>query len=129
MNLFPSNSLSDKWAGLLVIAFVLGVAGTVAEAQQPRKTYRIGVLRAGSALADKSLTDAFREGLRELGYVEGKNIIFEYRYAEGKRDRWPDIAADMVGSKPDVIVVGGTGLTAVVKQATSTIPIVVGGRW
>jgi hypothetical protein len=60
MNLFPSNSLSDKWAGLLVIAFVLGVAGTVAEAQQPRKSYRIGVLRAGSALADKSLTDAFR---------------------------------------------------------------------
>jgi putative ABC transport system substrate-binding protein len=113
----------------LVIAFVLGVAGTVAEAQQPRKSYRIGVLRAGSALADKSLTDAFREGLRELGYVEGKNIIFEYRYAEGKRDRWPDIAADMVRLKPDVIVVGGTGLTAVVKQATSTIPIVVGGRW
>jgi putative ABC transport system substrate-binding protein len=103
------------------------MCGAVAQAQQPRKSYRIGVLRAGSALVDKSLTDAFREGLRELGYVEGKNIVIEYRYAGGKRDRWPDIAADMVGLKPDVIVVGGTGLTAVVKQATSTIPIVVGG--
>ena len=97
------------------------------QAQQTGKVYRIGVLHPGSALTVKSRIDAFREGLRELGYVEGKNIIIEYRYAEGKRDRWPDIATDMVRLKPDVIVVASTGLTAVVKQATSTIPIVVGG--
>lgn len=98
-----------------------------AEAQQPGRIYRIGMLRPGSVSTDKDRVDAFREGLRELGYMEGKNIVIEYRYADGKRDMWPKLAAEMVRLKPDVIVVGGTGFTRAAKQATSTIPIVVGG--
>ena len=85
------------------------------------------MLASGSASTHKSRTDAFRQGLQELGYVEGKNIVLEYRYAEGNRERFADLAAEMVRLKPDVIVVGSTGFTAAVKQATSTIPIVVGG--
>ena len=69
-------------------------------------------------------TEAFRQGLRELGYVEGKNIVIEWRYAEGKLDRLPALAADLVGLKVDVIVTGGSGATRPAKQATGTIPIV-----
>jgi putative ABC transport system substrate-binding protein len=65
--------------------------------------------------------------LRELGYLEGKNILIEYRYAEGKREQWPELAAELVRLKVDVIVVGGVGVTQATRQATSTIPIVVGG--
>jgi putative ABC transport system substrate-binding protein len=97
----------------------------LADAQQPTKVYRIGVLRPGSP-TDSNI-DAFRQGLRELGYVEGKNIVIEYRHAEGNLDRLPDLAAEMVRLKPDVIVVGSTRFAEAVKQATSTIPIVVGG--
>jgi putative ABC transport system substrate-binding protein len=71
--------------------------------------------------------EAVRQGLRELGYVEGRNIIMEYRYAEGKLDRLPDLAADLVRSKVDLIIVGGTRVALAAKQATSTIPIVVAG--
>jgi ABC-type uncharacterized transport system substrate-binding protein len=107
----------------LTIAMV--VAGAIADAQQPGKIPRIGVLRPGSP-ADLT-EDSFRQGLRELGYLEGKNIIFEYRYAEGRLDRLPELATEMVRLKPDVIVVGSTRFAEAAKRATSTIPIVVIG--
>jgi ABC-type uncharacterized transport system substrate-binding protein len=96
------------------------------QAQQATKVYRIGFLRGSSASAAKRQIDAFREGLRELGYVESKNFIFEARYAEGKVDRLPELASELVRLKVDVILVSGTEATAAAKQATSTIPIVVG---
>jgi putative ABC transport system substrate-binding protein len=96
------------------------------EAQQPGKVIRIGILNSGSVSTAKSSHDAFREALRELGYVEGKNIVFEYRYADGKLDRLPDLAAELVRAKVDIILVAGTQTTTAAKRATRTIPIVVG---
>ncbi len=96
------------------------------EAQQPAKTIpRIGVLRNDTPTTFASRNEAFLQGLRELGYVDGQNVFIEYRYAETKLDRLPKLAAELVGLKVDVIVVGG-GATRVAKNATSTIPIVVG---
>lgn len=95
-----------------------------AEAQQPAKVPLIGVLGYGSVSTDKSGVDAFREGLRELGYVEGKHVRIEYRYANGKVDDYPEIASEMVRLKPDVIVVGSTPFALAVKEATRSIPIV-----
>jgi putative ABC transport system substrate-binding protein len=106
--------------GAMVLAFTF-----LAQAQQAKKIPRIGVLRPGSP-ADPSV-DPLRQGLRELGYVEGKNIVIEYRYAEGKLDRLPDLVTEMVRLRPDVIVVGSTRVAEAAKQATSTIPIVVIG--
>lgn len=116
-----------KFFRLLLSANLFFGCADVTDAQQPTKVYRIGVLTSGSASTHKSRIDAFRQGLQELGYVEGKNIVLEYRYAEGKRERYADLAAEMVRLKPDVIVVGSVGFTTAAKQATSTIPIVVGG--
>ena len=96
-----------------------------ANAQQAGKVPRIGVLRSGSPSTHASQNEAFRQGLRELGYAEGKNIILEYRYAEGKRERWPDIATELVRLKVDIIVTGGIGLSRAAAEATKTIPIVV----
>src|SRR2546426_2005238 len=90
------------------------------DAEQPGKVARIGRLEQGSAGTDS----AFRQGLRELGYVEGQNIIIEYRYAEGRAERLPDLAAELVSLKVDVIVAGGTLAPLAAKQATRTIPIV-----
>ena len=90
--------------------------------QQPKKVPQIGILRAGSA--PDPLVEAFRQGLRDLGYVEGKSIAIEYRWAEGKNERLPDLAADLVRLKVDVIVAAGPGPSLAAKQAASTIPIV-----
>ena len=73
--------------------------------------------------------EAFRQGLRELGYVEGQNILVEYRWAEGKDERYAILAAELVNLGVDVIVTQGTQATIAAKQATNTIPIVVGGGW
>jgi putative ABC transport system substrate-binding protein len=97
-----------------------------AEAQQPKKVPRIGYLATGSASAVSRLTEAFREGLRELGYVEGKDIAIEYRYADGKAERLPDLAAELVRLKVDVLVAAGAPAAHAAKTATSTIPIVIG---
>jgi putative tryptophan/tyrosine transport system substrate-binding protein len=94
-----------------------------AEAQQPTRIPRIGMLIAASGSSFSARVDAFRQRLRELGYVEGKNIVIEYRYAEGKRERVPDLAADLVRLKVDVIVTIGPGILAA-KKAAATIPIV-----
>jgi putative tryptophan/tyrosine transport system substrate-binding protein len=95
-----------------------------AEAQQPGKIARIGYLSANSPSATTAGTDAFRKGLRERGYSEGKNITIEWRYAEEKRDRLPALAFELVRLKVDVIVTGGPSATRAAKEATDTIPIV-----
>jgi putative tryptophan/tyrosine transport system substrate-binding protein len=112
-------------AALVLVALSL-LSVQFAEAQQGKKVHVIGFLRSGSPTIHASENEAFRQGLRDLGYVEGKNIAFEYRYAEGKPERYPELAAELVRHKVDVIVVGGTGPTRAARQATSTIPIVVG---
>jgi putative ABC transport system substrate-binding protein len=97
-----------------------------AGAQQPKKVPRIGYL-AGSAATESTRAEAIRLALRELGYIEGQNIAFEYRYAEGKLDRQPELAAELVRLKVDIIVVPGTGPARAAKNATKTIPIVMTG--
>lgn len=94
------------------------------EAQQPAKLPRIGFLSATSAATIASRRAAFHQGLRELGYVDGKNIIIEYRYAEGKVARLPALAAELVRLKVDAIVTAGPTVTRPAKEATSTIPII-----
>src|SRR5439155_21474355 len=96
----------------------------LAEAQQQTKIPRIGYLSGNFLSSESARTEAFRQGLRELGYVEGKNILIEYRYAEGKLDRLPALAAELVRLKVDLIVTGGPGATRPAKEATVTIPIV-----
>jgi putative ABC transport system substrate-binding protein len=95
-----------------------------AVAQQPMKIPRIGFLSGNPLSAIAARAEAFRQGLRELGYVEGKNIVIEWRSAEGKSDRLPALAAELVGLKVDVIVTAGPTQTRAAKAATSTIPIV-----
>src|SRR5437773_2431542 len=113
-----------KRAGLLSILFVvlLLAIAVIAEAQQSAKVPRIGYLTGATPGGQAARIDAFRQGLRELGYVEGKNIVVEYRYAEEKLDRLPALAAELVRLKVDVIVTGGN--TRAAKEATNTIPIV-----
>src|SRR5438046_564840 len=113
-------------AGVLSILFVavLLAVAVIAEAQQPGKIPRIGHLNAPSLFALAGRTEAFRQGLRELGYLEGKNIVIEYRYAEGKLDRLSALAAELVRLKVDIIVSTGPTVTRAAKEATSTIPIV-----
>jgi putative ABC transport system substrate-binding protein len=95
-----------------------------AEAQQAKKIPRIGILHGASASSVAARAAAFRQGLRELGYVEDKNIVIEWRYAEGKLDSLPALAAELVGLKVDIIVTTGPIVTRAAKEATSTIPIV-----
>ena len=117
-----------KWLGLSVIAFVLVVAGAVAHAQQPKKVPRIGYLSAFNPARESTRSEAIRLALRELGYIEGQNVAIEYRYAEAKLDRYPELAAELVRLKVDIIVVaGGTATTLAAKNATKTIPIVMVG--
>ena len=106
---------------LCVTLFALSVS---AEAQQAKKIPRIGYLGATSVSATSDRTEPFRQGLRELGYVEGKNIVIEWRYAEGKLDRLPALAAELVRLKVDIIVTSGPIPTRAAKEATVTIPIV-----
>jgi putative ABC transport system substrate-binding protein len=107
-----------------LLATVLLTTVSIAEAQQPKKVSRIGWLGGASASAVAVRLDAFRQGLRELGYVEGKNIVIELRSAEAKTDQLPALAAELVRLKVDVIVTGGPLPTRSAKEATSTIPIV-----
>src|ERR687888_2715878 len=94
------------------------------QAQPTAHVPRLGLLMLGSASAFVSGIDAFRQGLRDLGYVEGQNIILEYRYAEGRFERLPDLAAELTHLKVDVLVTSGSQPVQTLKQATSAIPIV-----
>src|SRR5262245_45119356 len=112
-------------ATTLLILLVLGlfVAPLAAEAQQSGQVYRIGILAGSSqGIAERLGNEAFQQGLRELGYVEGKNVILEYRYAEGNIALLPELATELVRSKVDVIVAATTGHAGVLaaKQATTT---------
>ena len=111
------------WSSILVAAMLLAPAG-LAEAQQPTKIPRIGFLTAGSSSTIPARIDAFRQGLRELGYVEDKNIAIEWRFGEGKLDRLPALVAELVRLKVDVILSAGAAVTRPAKDATRTIPIV-----
>ena len=106
----------------LTIATV--VLGAIAEAQQPGKVPRIGFLSTTFPSNLPARLEAFRQGLRELGYVEGKNIIIDYRYGEGKIDHLPVLSDELVRLKVDVIVTSGPSPTRAAKRATATIPIV-----
>jgi putative ABC transport system substrate-binding protein len=108
----------------LTLGALLAALNFPAHAQQPKKVARIGYLSAGTASAQTPYTEAFRQGLRDLGYIEGQNIAIEYRYAQEKLERQRALAAELVGLKVDVIVTGGASGTRSVKEATSTIPIV-----
>jgi putative tryptophan/tyrosine transport system substrate-binding protein len=113
-----------------VILFLLAASVLIcfhpAEAQQPKNVPQIGFLGFTSLSGIAARIEAFRQGLRELGYVDGKNIVIEYRSAEGKLDRLSELAAELVGLKVDVIVTSGPSVTRAVKEATTTIPIVMG---
>ena len=133
MNAFPSKSLSDnrksaiqnrKWAGLFAIVIALTLCGARTEAQQPTKLPRIGWLTGSTLSSNAHRTDAFRQGLRELGYVEGKNIVIEWRGADGNSDRQRALTAELVRLKVDVFVTSGGGPTRAAKEETVTIPIV-----
>jgi putative ABC transport system substrate-binding protein len=110
-------------ASILFAGVFLAIAVTV-EAQQPNKVPRIGFLSANSPSIILARVERFRQDLRELGYVEGKNIIVEYRYAEGKYDRLPMLVAELVRLKVDLIISTGPTSTRATKAATATIPIV-----
>jgi putative tryptophan/tyrosine transport system substrate-binding protein len=99
-----------------------------AEAQQPKKVPRIGYLSPFDPVGESTRSEAIRQALRDLGYVEGQNIATEYRYSEGKRDRAPELAAELVRAKVDIILVtGGTIWVQAAKNATKSIPIVMTG--
>jgi len=97
---------NPKWVGIFAIALTFVFGGAVAEAQQAGKIPRIGYL-ANSSSVDSYSREAFRQGLRGLGYVEGENILIEYRYAEEKFERLPELAEELVRLKVDVIIVSG----------------------
>jgi putative tryptophan/tyrosine transport system substrate-binding protein len=123
-----SKIQNPKWAGLFAIVIAFTVCGARAEAQQPTKVPRIGYLSSADAARDSARSDAIRLALRELGYVEGQNIAIEYRYGEGKLDRLPELAAELVRLKVDIIVVaGGNQWIEGAKNASKTIPIVMVG--
>src|SRR5262245_15613126 len=115
-------------ARILVYMLLALILATIhlAEAQQPGKVPRIGFQLDSPASAMGARIEGFRQGLQELGYIEGKNIIIEWRSAEGKAERRSEIAAELVRLKVDIIVSGGPTITRVVKETTSTIPIVMG---
>src|SRR5215831_11435047 len=109
---------------VLTLCAMLLLPSVSVDAQQPKKVPRIGFLSGASVSSIGARIEAFRHGLRELGYVEGKNIVIEWRYGEEKLDRLPALAAELVRLKVDVIVTRGPASTRAAKQATVTIPIV-----
>jgi putative ABC transport system substrate-binding protein len=123
---------SRRWKELTIIKTIIGVApgiiflafGLSAEAQQPRKLARVGYLSSAGPITRGYRIDAFRQGLKELGYIEGKNIIIEYRFAEAKSDRLPELARELIGLKVDIIFARGTPAPEAAKNATHMIPIV-----
>ena len=107
-----------------LLATAILISAPAAHAQQPMKIFRIGFLDASTISGSAVLVDVFRQELTKLGWIEGKNIVFEYRFAEQKRERVPELAADLVRRKVDLIVVTGRAPGLAAKSATATIPIV-----
>jgi len=125
----PKSKIENpKWLGILAIVLTFVFGGVEGAAQQPKKVSRIGYLVSSDPVTESTRSEGIRQALRDLGYVEGQNIAFEYRYAEGKLDRFPELAAELVRLKVDIIVVaGGNTLIQAAKNATKTIPIVMSG--
>jgi putative ABC transport system substrate-binding protein len=135
MSVFSSKFSSDnrkskiqnpksKMVGIFAIAVTFVFGGAVADAQQTGKIFRIGYLDNSNATSQAVLVEALRQELSKLGWIEGKNIIIEYRFAEQKNERIPELAAELVRLKVDLIVVSGGPTPFAAKKATSTIPIV-----
>jgi putative tryptophan/tyrosine transport system substrate-binding protein len=114
----------SKWVGLFAIVVALTVCEGKADAQQTAKIFRIGFLDGSTASGSAVLVDTLRRELSKLGWVEGKNLAIEYRFAEQKSERLPELAADLVRLKVDLIVVAETSPALAAKRATTTIPIV-----
>src|ERR1700675_3071837 len=113
---------------LFVVAAVVLLSLQLANAQQPKKVPRIGYLSGGDPATESARAEAVRLALRERGYIEGQNIAIEYRYAEGNDNRLPELAAELVRLKVDIVVVaGGSRVVRAAKNAIKTIPIVMGG--
>ena len=108
------------------VALLLVVATLAADAQQPSRVYRIGILQPGPKTLPSPQIGGFREGLRDFGYVEGQNVLMEYRFAEDELDRLPGLAAELVTLKVDIIYATVTPAAQAAKNATQTIPIVFG---
>ena len=108
----------------IVMGAMLYALCTTAEAQQPKKIPRIGFLGNSTAALEENLIGPFREGLRDLGYVEGKNIVIEWRWAEGKYERFPSLIVELIASKVDLIVTAGTPATQAYQKARTSIPLV-----
>src|SRR5262249_26713996 len=113
----------------LLLLTVLLFPISPAQAQQPKKVPRIGYLSPVDAARESARSEGIRLALRELGHIEGQNIAIEYRYAEGKIDRYPELAAELVQLKVDIILVAAGGDTGIqpIKNVTKTIPIVMAG--
>ena len=134
MNVFSSKLSSDnrksaiqnpKWVGIFfAIVLILAFGDAVASAQQPAKIFRIGFLDASTASGSAVLVDAFRQELSKLGWIERKNVAFEYRFAEEKNERLPELAAGLVRLNVDLIVVSETSPALAAKKVTTSIPIV-----
>jgi putative tryptophan/tyrosine transport system substrate-binding protein len=120
-----SRSIENrKLVGLVAIAVAFALCGAVAHAQQPGKVFRIGFLDESTASGSAVLLDAFRQELSKLGWIEGKNVTMEYRFAEQKPERLPELAAELVRLKVDVIVTTGGPPPLAAKGASTTIPII-----
>src|SRR5215471_18219427 len=116
------------WLSRLLVVLIVFALCFPAQAQQPKKVPLIGYLSPLDSASDSARAEAIRVALRELGYIEGQNIAIEYRYAEGKRDRLPELAAELVRLKVDLIVVaGGTVAIRAAMNATKTVPILMTG--
>src|SRR6266481_1204142 len=116
------NLMSRTISSLVAILILASIH--LAEAQQPKKVPRIGFLFTASPVAFRSRIDALRQGLRDLGYIEGQNIVIEYRYAEGKQDLAIELAAELIRLKVDLIVASSTPGILAIKKVSSTVPIV-----
>jgi putative ABC transport system substrate-binding protein len=108
----------------LALAISLALVSTASHAQKPAKVQRVGLLMQTTPAVAAHIGSAFTQGLRDLGHIEGKDILFEYRWAEGKLDRLPELAGDLVRAKVDLILASSTAAAEAARQATTTIPIV-----
>ena len=124
VNNLKSKIQNLKWMGIFAIAFTFAFGGVRASAQQRGKVFRLGFLDRSNASGSALVIDAFRQEISKLGWIEGKNVIIEYRFAEGKTDRLPALAAELVRLKVDLIVVSGRAPGLAAKKATTNIPIV-----
>ncbi len=108
----------------LVVTTIILSSHSLVQSQPPKKTFRIGYLTVSSLSAEASRLTAFREGLRELGYVDGQNIVIEQRSAGGMYERLPELTTELINLKVDLILSGGTSATRAAQKSVSRIPIV-----